>query len=84
MVPTILDLGTIGGEWSTSCSDSFTSPHPGKGARHTLDRRLGGLQSRSGPFREKSLSSAGNITPVVQRVAIPTEVSWLCHITGPK
>jgi hypothetical protein len=43
---------------------------PGKESWYSLDRRLGGPQSRSGHrgYRKKSFVSAGNRTPVVQSV----------------
>jgi hypothetical protein len=42
--------------------------------RYTLDRKLGGPQSRSERREEKNLSPAGNRTPAVQPVTIPTEL----------
>jgi hypothetical protein len=41
----------------------------GKQLPISLDKRLGGLQSRSGRYRdERKLSHAGNLTPAVQPV----------------
>jgi hypothetical protein len=66
---TILDLGTR----RTGC---FT---PGENApRYPLDRRLGGPQSRSGRCGEqKYLVPAGNRSPTVQPVTVPTDLSRL-------
>jgi hypothetical protein len=42
--------------------------------RHPSDRRLCGLQSRSECYgEEKNLAPAGNRTPSIQPVAVPTE-----------
>jgi hypothetical protein len=42
----------------------------GKELRHFLDRRMGGLQSRSRRYEEQeNISLAGNQTPAVQPVA---------------
>jgi hypothetical protein len=50
----------------------------GKSPRYPLDRRLGGPQSRYGRCgEEENLAPAGNRTPAVQPVAIPTELSRL-------
>jgi hypothetical protein len=46
MAPRIPDLGTNGGEWSASRPGRLTPQK--KSPWYPLDRRLGGLQSRSG------------------------------------
>jgi hypothetical protein len=49
--------------------------NPGKSPWYPLDRRLGGPQNRPGRYREKkNIAPAGNPTPAVQPVAIPTEL----------
>lgn len=54
-VPTILNSGIRGGEWSDSGSNRFTSGESAPG--YSLSRRLGGPYSRSGSFgKEENLS----------------------------
>jgi hypothetical protein len=48
--PRFLDLNTVGVTWSNSHPD-----HREKSPRYPLERRLGGPQSRSGPFRENKI-----------------------------
>jgi len=59
VAPTILDLGTRWGEWSAS-RPGRALPR-GKDPRYPLDRRLGGLQSRSGRrgWRKNYFASCG-------------------------
>jgi hypothetical protein len=65
---TILDLGTRY-VWVVSFTPRTLSPR-GSRSRHTLDRRLGGPQSRSGRCREKkNLDPTGIWTLAVQAVA---------------
>jgi hypothetical protein len=48
---------------------------------YPLDKKLGGPQSQSGRCgQEKNLASAGNRTPAVQPVAIPSEPKTLPEI----
>jgi hypothetical protein len=62
---TILDLGTTvdGNEWSASLPGRFTPRK--KSSRYTLDRRLGGLQIRSGHCgTQKNILSLPVIEPL--------------------
>jgi hypothetical protein len=78
IAPQFLTSVLDGGEWSASRPGRFTK---GESPRYSLDRRLGGPQSQSGRnVEEKNLSSAGNRTPAVQPVAIPTELSRFTNI----
>jgi hypothetical protein len=52
-VPLILDSALDGGEWLASRPGRFTQ---GKSRRYPLDRRLGGIQSRSGHGGEEKNS----------------------------
>jgi hypothetical protein len=49
----LLTSALVGGEWSASRTGCFTSG--GKSRQYPLDRRLGGLQSRSGRLGEKKI-----------------------------
>jgi hypothetical protein len=50
----------------------------GNSPRHSMNRKFGGSQSRSGRYGEKkNLTPAGNRTPAVQPIAIPTGLSRL-------
>jgi hypothetical protein len=56
-------------------TDPATLP-PEKEPQYPLHRRLGGLQSQSGHYREeKNLALAQNRTPATQTIAIQTELS---------
>jgi hypothetical protein len=80
----ILDLGTRW-RWVVTFTPRPHFPR-GKIPRYSLDRRLGGPQSRSGRCGgERNLALAGNRTPAVQPVArrctdwaVPTPA--LCHV----
>jgi hypothetical protein len=76
---TILDLGT---RWGRVVSFTPRPLYPrGKSPRYPSDRRLGGPQSRSGRYGEdKNFATAGNRTPAIQPVTIPTELCWLYMI----
>jgi hypothetical protein len=55
---------------------------PRKSFWHPLDGRLDGPHSRSGRRgEEENLTPAGNRTPAVQSVAIPTELSRLHNLS---
>jgi hypothetical protein len=59
-----------------------TALNPGKSPRHPLNRTLCEPQSRSGRcgVREKSFALAGNRTPSIQTVGVPTELFQLLLI----
>jgi hypothetical protein len=62
------------GDWSASRPGRFTPQ--GTSPRYPLDRRLGGPQSLSGLCgEEENRIPAGNRTPAVQPLDIPTELS---------
>jgi hypothetical protein len=65
---TILDLGT---RWRRVVSFTVRPLYPhGTSHGYPLDRRLGELQSRSGPYEEeKNFVRTGNRTPTVNPVA---------------
>jgi hypothetical protein len=77
--PRILYLGTRGGEWPASRPGHFTPQ--GKSLWYPLDRRLDGLQSRSGHGGEEKNSQLlpGLETPIIQPIAQrhTTELSQL-------
>jgi hypothetical protein len=76
-----LTLALVGGEWSASHPGRFI---PWKEPRYTLDRRLGGPQSRSGRGgKEKNSQVLQGLEPdhaARSLVAIPTELSRLISI----
>jgi hypothetical protein len=64
-----LTSALVGGEWSTSCPNHFTTEER---ARYPLDRRLGGPQSLSRRCGEVNILDPAwtrTPTPVVQHVA---------------
>jgi hypothetical protein len=69
-----------GGEWSASRTGRFTTGE--RAPRYSLDRRLGGPQSRTEHDGEKKIPApAGNRTPGVQPVA--QSLYWLSYPGSP-
>jgi hypothetical protein len=65
ITPPFLTSALEGGEWSASRPCRFTPEE--RAPRYPLDRRLAGLQSRSGRYgEEKNVAPSGNRTPAVQ------------------
>jgi hypothetical protein len=79
MHPRILEPALVGREWSASNPGRLTSTDISP--RYTLDRGLGGLQSRSGRHgKEKNLAPHGTrtLTPrpsILKKVTILTALS---------
>jgi hypothetical protein len=81
IAPPFLASALDGGEWSASLPGRFT---PGeRAARYPLYLKLGRPSGRSGRYgEEKNIVSAGNRTPAVQPVDVPTELSRLLRLSA--
>lgn len=73
---TILDIGARW-RWVVSFKPRPLYPRRNK-PRYSLDRRLGGTQSRSGRYEEKNLAPAGKRTPVAQKIMFTSHVWCKC------